>query len=495
MSSAPASWTSAFLDFGAQYLSTEPRDAIDNGLPVGNAPPHHATWPDYYANIAALNTALKVQRDENLVLRDAAGVDMTTPALAYAKFVQGLNHGYIALMFDKGYVHSETLDLEELAAAGNEALLGLIRPYGEVMDTALAELNAALQIANSASFSYPASVPTTWFLGYTRTNVDLAQIIHTYIARLMVYVARNPTERAAVDWNTVISHIDQGITEDFEIMGVTGFVDDYFKQRAARQRTTRPSDFMRVDYRTVGPADQGPDFIEWYALPWSDRIPFQMTNVQDRRIDGMDPPPATCAGVPDNASCGLYMGYHPHNIFNIGRGTGQRSYYFYHRWGRGTAWESGPLTVVNIAEMDLIKAEGLIRLNRADEAIPLINKYRVANGQLPPVDINGVPGTAPDCTPRRMNGDCGNLWDALRYEKRIETLGLEGGPAYYDARAWDFLAQYTAIHFPIPRLELELLYPADPAAIYSFGGQGGEDGAPAPNFEVCPIGVTLPGCP
>jgi len=105
-----------------------------------------------------------------------------------------------------------------------------------------------------------------------------------------------------------------------------------------------------------------------------------------------------------------------------------------------------------------------------------------------------VPGTAPDCTPRRMNGDCGNLWDALRYEKRIETLGLEGGPAYYDARAWDFLAQYTAIHFPIPRLELELLYPGDPAAIYSFGGQGGEDGAPAPNFEVCPAGVSLPGC-
>ncbi len=495
MSCMADEFSTGFLDFGGQYLSTEPRDAIDNGIPTGNAPPHHETWPDYYANIAALNTALKLQKDGDLVLRDAAGDDMTTPALAYAKFVQGLNHGYIALMFDKGYVHSESLDLEALADATLEELLDLIRPYGEVLDTALAELNASLQIANSASFTYPASVPTTWFLGYSRTSQELARIVHTYIARLMVYVARSPAERAAVDWNAVIAHIDQGITEDFEVMGVTGFVDSYFKQRAARQRTTRPSDFMRVDYRVVGPADQGPDFIEWYALPWADRNPFQMTDVQDRRIDGMDPAPATCAGVPDNASCGLYMGYHPENIFKVGRGTGQRSYYFYHRWGRGTSWESGPLKAVNIAEMDLIKAEGLIRLNRADEAIPLINKYRVTNGQLPPVDINGAPGTAPNCTPRRMDGTCGNLWDALCYEKRIETLGLEGGPAYYDARAWGFLAEYTAVEFPIPRLELELLYPGDQGAIYSFGGPGGESAAPPPNFEVCPAGVTLPGCP
>ena len=484
-------FSTGFLDYGGQALSREPREAIDNGIPVSNAPPHHDAWPDYYNNIAAVNTALQVQGD-TLTLRDAAGNDVTTEALAFAKFVQGLNHGYTALMFDQGYICSETVDLSTL---DNEDVIALIRPYGEVMDTALAELNAALQIANSESFTYSASAPTVWFLGYPRTNEDMARIIHTYMARLMVYVARNPQERQAVDWNEVIQHIDQGITEDFEVMGVVGMVRSWYKHRAARHRTTRPGDFMRVDHRLVGPADQGSGFMDWYALPWGDRDPFRMTNVQDRRIEGLDDdtPPETCQRAAAMAStvCGLYMGYNKNNIFKSGRGTGQRSWYFFHRWGTVSAWESGPLPLVNMAEMDLIKAEGLIRLNRADEAVPLINKYRVPNGQLPAVTINGVPGTAPDCTPRRLSGACGNLWDALRYEKRIETLGLEGGPAYYDARAWDYLAENTPIHFPIPRNDLELLF----MDIYSFGGPGGAGAAPAPNFEVCPAGVTLPGCP
>jgi len=490
-------FSTGFLDFGGQLLSREPREAIDNGIPVANAPPHHAAWPDYYNNIAALNTALLAAAERDTLL-DAAGKDVTTEALAFAKFVQGLNHGYVALMFDQAYVYSETFDVTTLPADQDEAaaiVKGLIRPYREVMDTALAELNAALTLANSKTFTYLASVPTEWFLGYARTNLDLARIIHTYMARLMVYVARNPAERQAVDWNAVISHIDQGITSTFEVTGVVDIVESSYKNRAARQRTTTPGDFMRVDYRLVGPADQGSGFMNWYAQPWASRNPFRMTTVRDRRIDGLTTRPATCQLAPSSASCGLYMGYHNSTVFAIGRGTGQRSFYFFHRYGQGTSWQSGPIPLVNVAEMQLLKAEGLIRLNRAAEAVPIINQYRVTNGQLPAVDVNGVPGTAPNCTPRKQSGACGSLWDALRYEKRIETLGLEGGPAYYDARAWDFLVQNTPIHFPIPRNDLELLK----LDIYSFGGPGGAGGAPgagsgaAPAWETCP--VALPNCP
>lgn len=479
-------FSTGFLDFGSQGLSREPREAIDNGVPVANAPPHHVTWPDYYNNIAAVNTALQANASRNLPLLDASGQDVTTEALAFAKFVQGLNHGYVALMFDQGYIYSESVDPNTLE---KEDVIDLLRDYQEVMDTALAELNAALQLANSKTFTYPASVPTQWFLGYARTSQDLARIIHTYMARLMVYVARSPAERQAVDWNAVIQHIDLGLIGDFEVTGVVDIVESSYKNRAARQRTTTPGDFMRVDYRLVGPADQGSGFINWYAKPWAQRAPFRMTTVRDRRIDGLTTRPATCQRAPSSASCGLYMGYHGSTVFNIDRGLGQRSFYFFHRYGQGTSWQSGPIPVVNVAEMDLLKAEGLIRLNRADEAVPLINKYRVTNGQLPAVTVNGVPGTAPNCTPRRLSGACGSLWDALRYEKRIETLGLEGGPAYYDGRGWDFLVQNTPIHFPVPRNDLELLA----LEIYTFGGAPGAGAAPAPNWEKCPVSLT--GCP
>ena len=188
----------------------------------------------------------------------------------------------------------------------------------------------------------------------------------------------------------------------------------------------------------------------------------------------------------------MYTGFHDEvAFFNPGRGTYLRSFYFYHRWGRGTSWESGPIPIVTVTEMNLLKAEALIRLGRAAEAVPIINQTRVANGGLPEVDINGAPGVAPNCVPRKITGACGNLWDALRYEKRIETLGLTGGLPYYDARGWGTLVENTMIQFPIPVVDIELVFGAD--QVYSFGG-GGPGSAPARNLDACPVGVVVPRC-
>lgn len=494
MSAMADEFSTGFTDFGAQDLSREPREAINQG--IGTLSTHEATWINFYSNIAALNAALQAISKYDLQLRNASGVDVTAEAHAYAKFMQALNHGYVALIFDRGYVFSESVDTDTLRfSPENPGVQNLIRPYGEVMDTAIAELNAALAIAQSATFTYPSGVPTQWFLGVPVTNTELQRIIHSYLARFKVYVARTPAERAAVNWNEVIQHIDQGITSDFGVMGSIGFVQSLYKHRAARLRTTIPGDFMRVDYRLVGPADQSPltrhpdsTYVEWYRKPWADRTPFRMI-VADRRIEGATPRPPTCAPTLQNIVCGKYIGYHNSTVFAANRGLGQRSFYFFHRFGSLNTFQDGFMPIMNVAEMDLLKAEGLIRLGRAEEAIPLINRYRVTNGELPPVDINGVPGTAPDCTPRRLNGDCGSLWDALMYEKRIETLGLEGGTAYYDARGWQFLVQNTPLHFPMPRRDLELLR----LDTYTFGG-GLEASAPAPDFERCPAGVTLPRC-
>ena len=77
--------------------------------------------------------------------------------------------------------------------------------------------------------------------------------------------------------------------------------------------------------------------------------------------------------------------------------------------------------------MRLLKAEALIQRNREAEAVPLINETRVEVGELPPVTVDGVPD-APDCVPRLPNGQCGNLMEALKWEKRLETwLDVFGG--------------------------------------------------------------------
>jgi hypothetical protein len=138
--------------------------------------------------------------------------------------------------------------------------------------------------------------------------------------------------------------------------------------------------------------------------------------------------------------------------------------------------------------MDLLKAEALIRLGRAAEAIPLINKTRVANGQLPPVTIDGPPDEA-GCVPRKLNGQCGSLWDALRHEKKMEGFGVSGVIAYFDARGWQTLPENTIQELPVPGSELATLLMSN----YTFGGPGGQSSAPAPDPERCPVAMSR--CP
>jgi len=90
--------------------------------------------------------------------------------------------------------------------------------------------------------------------------------------------------------------------------------------------------------------------------------------------------------------------------------------------------------------------------------------------------------------PRKLNGQCGSLWDALRYEKRIEGVGVSGVIGYFDARGWQALPLNTMVHLPVPGRELATLR----RDLYTFGG-GGAGSSPEPTPEVCP--VALARCP
>ncbi|MBL0891805.1 MAG: hypothetical protein IBJ19_14485, partial [Gemmatimonadaceae bacterium] len=171
------------------------------------------------------------------------------------------------------------------------------------------------------------------------------------------------------------------------------------------------------------------------------------------------------------------------------RGTYRWSHYYYLRAGVDLTWQTGAQVAMTVAEMDLLKAEALIRLGRAAEAVPLINKTRVANGQLPPVTLDGPPNE-PGCVPRKESGACGSLWDALRYEKGIEGVGVNGVIAFLDARGWQTLPENTPVQFPIPGRELATLQ----LPLYTFGGPGGQSSAPARDPERCPV-AGLARCP
>jgi hypothetical protein len=400
-----------------------------------------------------------------LVIDDAASTARTK---AVGKFIQGISHGYLGLYFDKAVVLDETVALDTITTP-------TFTPYPEVIDAAVAQLDAAITVAQGTTNF---TLPSTSWLFQTMTRDEFVRLANSFAARLLVYQARTRAERAAVDWNEVIRRVDAGVRTDFAPVGQTDILWDDWKRLVARVRqAARPSDFGRPSYWLLGPADSTNGFVNWVATPVANRVAFQI-RTKDRRIHAASGPTAA----------GKYVGYNQNDIFAASRGTYRFSHYFFHRFGTGTSWESGPMPALTVAEMDLLKAEALIRLNRAAEAVPLINKTRVANGELPPVTVDGPPNE-PGCVPRKLNGQCGSLWDALRYEKRIEGLGVSGVIAFFDARGWQTLPENSILQLPVPGRELTTLR----QEIYTFGGPGGEASAPAPDPERCP--VALPRCP
>ena len=454
---------SGFADFGQLELSAEPRDAWNNSEVNNRRFVNETPWFGLYRTISAVNDAL-LAIDNGTVIVNA---ERTTRAEAVGKFMQGAAHGYLGLYFDKAIIVDETTQLDTIQGAPD------FTEYPAMIDAAVGMLDEAIAIAQTQNFSLPAD---GWF--YTEMTRDqFVRLANSYVARLLAYSPRTRAERAAVDWTEVIRRIDAGIQEDFAPVAQPEILWDDWKRLVARVRTaSRPSDFGRPSYWIVGPADSTNGFVNWASTPVADRMPFQV-RTRDRRIQGTGGP----------ASAGKYVGYNLNNIFQVARGTYRFSWYFFRRFGTGTSWQDSPAPAVTKTEMDLLKAEALIRLNRAAEAVPLINATRVANGELPPVTIDGPPDAAGG-VPRKLNGQCGSLWDALRYEKGIEMLGVNGVVRFFDMRGWQGLAQYSITQLPVPGRELGTLQLPN----YTFGGPGGESSAPAPDVEACP--VSLPRC-
>ena len=458
-------FTGGFLDYGGHHSSQEPRQAWNNNATFTYNDASETPWYGLHQVVSNVNDALAAMNAGVVPLE-------ATRARAVAKLMQGVSHGFLAVLFDSAYVVNEFIDLETITSPQ-------LVPYAVARASAISELQQAIALAQSAPFAIPGA--PGWFRT-PLTNTEVARLGHSFIARFLISVPRDRAARDAVDWTRVLAEAEQGIQTDLTPIAEPIIFENGFTFRAARQRTTTPSDFARVDNWVVGPADSTNTFITWVNTPVQSRERFQLRS-KDRRIHGPLGPTDTT---------GKYFRYHNASVWNATRGTYIRSNYAFFRFGRGTSWQNGPQVAMTVTEMDLIRAEALIRLGRAAEAVPLINKTRVANGQLPLVTIDGPPDQ-PGCVPRKYmpgatQGACGSLWDALRYEKRIEMAGVDPSVAYADARGWQTLVQDTYIQFPVPGRELGTTL----KALYTYGG-GLAGSAPAPDPEHCP--VVLSRCP
>ncbi|MEX2283621.1 MAG: RagB/SusD family nutrient uptake outer membrane protein [Gemmatimonadota bacterium] len=425
--------TGSWGNQGMQVIGSEPRVAFPNTPAWSYNNVTETPWYGMYRALSSANDGLVAVKDGMEFGTD--GED-TKRAEVFARFVQGLATGWLALQFDQAFIYTEDVDL-------NTEKLEL-KPYTEVMNAAIKMLDDAAAGAAANAFT----LPNNWINEQTINSQELARIAKSFSARFLASVARTPEERAAVNWADVLARINAGITRDFGFQADNTNWEDEYKERLQN------SGWIRADYRTVGPADISGGYQQWLATPVDDRQPFDITT-PDQRVTGATP-----------ASDGTDFYYRLPQDFRADRGTYHFSRYGHKRYASIRQTQIGFVPLMTLTEMDLYKAEAHIRLNQPDAAATLVNKTRVARGKLPPVAATGTAGA--DCVPRTTTGTCGDLMAALMYEKRIEAFAVASGGAFFDARGWGILVPGTQLHFPVPARELETLGLLN----YSFGGSG-----------------------
>lgn len=429
--------------------------------PVGNDPADqfYGNWNSIFQqNYRAVSAVV-----DGLVAVNEGQVTLSqeTRARAFGYFVLGLAHATVAVNFDQGYIYDPEITREEVQEAG-------LQPYPEVMAAAQGYFDRAIQYAQQGSFT----IPDSW-MSRNISQDQLIELAYTYKARYLAASARTPQERENLDWVQIQGWLDNGITDTYQMN-----LDFTNWWSSVVWNLHRGGAWGLMSYHVLGMADQSGRYQEWMSLPVADRHPelpggnfyivtddtrFPQGTTQQEQIDN----PGTKYIFP--ASGALRAWVRPD------RGEFRWSYYYNNEFDE---WRQvdGLFDEIHIAEVDLLRAEGYYHRGQPENAVPLINQWRTANG----LSATDASGTNDSCVPRLRDGTCGGLFEMLKWEKRLETQwrGQQAAPWYFDSRGWGDLAEGTFLSLPVPSGELQNLG----VPVYTLGGVGQEGGAPVGTY-------------
>lgn len=466
---------SSLANNGMGAVISIPRGALDNTIGNGFATEHRRLY--YIPSEAARTASLSIARINGGLTLGSPAQDAR--AKAFAHFVRGLGLGYIAMFYDSAAIITPEMSAEDP---------GELAGYQEVMAAALQAMDDAIAEVGNAAAAFP--LPGTWIPSpTTMTTTEFTKLIRSYKARFRANVARTPAERAAVNWDAVIADVQNGITEDHEntLSTVGGPFDSWRRQWMGFGTWHQMTPFV------IGMGDVSGAYQAWSQQPLDQRTSFTIITPDLRFPQGADRAAQVadfglpCAGE----TCPRYFRNRPPASDQLNGASWGWSPYDnvrFHPWhqsgtgGTGTGG-NGPIVFMTVAEMDMLAAEGHIRKGAFAAAAALINKTRVPNG-LPAITAfdgtSPVPGGA-NCVPRLPNGTCGNMLEAMKWEKRIETHFTHFSGWFLDHRGWGDLPEGTGYHWAPPYEDLQARGRTS-AEIYSTGGFGlGNSGTAGPS--------------
>ena len=387
---------------------------------------------------------------------------------SFAEFLRGMSLGYVALLYDSAAVVSE-------GQAGDDP--GKLLGYTEVMDSAYAALQRAIDLANApATGANGFPLPAEWIPSPTAfTAAEFVKLIRSYRALFRASIARNPTERGAANWDQIIADAQNGISADhYNTTSTTNGPGGGW-----RRIYDGGSTWHQMPAFIIGMGDVSGSYESWLKQGLNDRgagnVGFFMVSPDLRFPQGTsraaqqaDFKVQDCetAGI---LSCKRYFTNRPNGSDQYtGVSWGWSNYDFnrFHAWvTKGDAGNprNGPLLVYPKTALDMLQAEGLIRKGQFAQAAALINVTRVKNG-LPPITAfdatSPVPGAA-NCVPRVPTPPtastvvCGNMFEAMKWEKRMEEAFVLFAAWYFDGRGWGDLAEGTPLFWAVPYQDLQ----------------------------------------
>jgi hypothetical protein len=450
---------------------------------------------------AARQAALGIAALANLGTLGSPAADAR--ARLFCRFVQGVALGNLSLAYDSASILTEA-DNPEADAAVTVTLSG----YRAVNAAALAYLDSAIAITRATPTAFPLpTTPNFWLNGLTVDTTLFIQIARSYKARFRANVARTPAERrdvgasGIVDWAQVIADANAGITVNFDPQAdrLNGWDIVWFAQHHASAAWHQMSQFW------LGMADTSPASAPLsYAAYLANPVPSTRTAILIVTPDKRFPKGTTRAQQSDtlnNVGTGNrgqdfvntpYFRNRPTSSDIAGDPLSVSMYDFWRGRKFQQAGRIGRYPVMTAAEIRLLAAEGYLRIATPNftEAINRINISRMAIGVLPALNVvadtlavaapggNACVPKVPDATQNYRGWRCGNIWDALKYEYRLETAYTGYGNWFFPGRGWGDLPQFTATQWPVPYNEMD----ARRESFYGFGGPGGVSGAAPGNY-------------
>lgn len=483
--------TSALANFAMGPRGAIPRTSIEN---TRNSTGDVGNYRDFVVlHRAARMAVMGIKAINRLVTLGTPAQDAR--ARSFARFVQGVAYGNLAMAYDSAALLNENDDPQSIQP---------LSAYTAVAAEALVMLDSAVTIARANPALFP--LPVGWMADPGNVaRMDTAtyfRLIRSYKARFRAGVARTPAERAAADWASIIADANTGIIADFNIGSnpATGWDVVWPVQAYA----TGPANWHQMSQFWMGMADSSGGYDAWLALPNASRAPFLVVTADKRFPSGttralqiadtLRPNYRTFTGFPyvRNRQAGEDQPGQPLQI---------SMYDFYRSRSFFVAGRIGTYPIMTRAEIRLLAAEGYIRTGNIAAAVARIDSSRTTNGQLPGLALAGIADTLTalpggvSCVPRVPDAaavagaykasKCGNLWDALKWEYRLETMYTGYGMWYFAGRGWGDLPQGTPLYWPVPYQEMDTRR----QAFYSAGGVGGVGSAPNGNYGLFAGGV------